>query len=378
LGRAKNGKSPLTDDLEISTLRPTMMNHTARLLVFAVFSASIAFCAKADNAAPIALPLEHGYIVLRNGEVLEGKISLDDDIYCIGIPNGEIRIRKPEVDLVCKDLEEGYRRKREVIQVGNIHQHLELAQWCLHQNLLGPAGVEISAAAAVDPKNPMVGILQSRLKLALEPPPPSSAKSQMCGPSNEELDRMIRGMPHGVVEGFTQSIQPMLLNNCASSGCHSPQSDNGFKLYRISTDRVSNRRTTQRNLYSVLQFVDLRNLATSKLLSAATQPHGTVQHAVFSERQTPQLRRMGEWLALFAQPTPLQTPNDPGVLPLTAQPMANNAGGVLPASYNEPTDPFDPDAFNRGRTTGRGKTLSQPSAPATQKTTPENRGATRN
>ena len=351
----KYRQSPLTFVPKISSLRPTMLNHTAQVVVIAIFSAVTALYAKAEESPPVALPLEHGYVVLRNGEVFDGKISRDEMTYHIAWPNGEIRLKPAEVDLVCKDLEEGYRRKRAVIQVGNIHQHLELAQWCLGQNLLGPAGRELADAAAVDPKNPMVVILQNRLKLALEPPPAGSAKTQPTGPSNEELDRMVRGMPRGVVENFTQSMQPMLLNHCASSGCHSAQSESGLRLYRISTDKASNRRTTQRNLYSVLQYVDQRNLSASKLLAAASQPHGTVQHAVFSDRQTPQLRRMIDWLGLFAQQSPLEVPGSVATLPPSVQPAANAAGGVVPAGYNEPVDPFDPEVFNRGRSPGNAK-----------------------
>ena len=39
---------------------------------------------------------------------------------------------------------------------------------------------------------------------------------------------MLRGMPHGAVETFTQSVQPVLLNHCATSGCHGPQSEIGL------------------------------------------------------------------------------------------------------------------------------------------------------
>jgi hypothetical protein len=331
-----------------------MLNHTAQVVLVAIFSASTALWATAEESPPVTLPLEHGYVVLRNGAVFDGKISRDETTYYIDMDNGQsqVSLKLADVDLVCKDLEEGYRQKRALIQVGNIHQHLELAQWCLRQNLLGSAGIELADAAAVNPKNPMVVILQNRLKLALEPPAPGSTKTQINGPSNNELDRMVRSMPRGVVENFTQSMQPMLLNHCAASGCHSAQSESGLRLYRISTDRASNRRTTQRNLYSVLQFVDQRNLSASKLLAAASQPHGTVQHAVFSDRQTPQLRRMVDWLGLFAQQSPLEVPGSVATLPSSAPPTAN---AVVPAGYNEPVDPFDPEAFNRGRSPGRAK-----------------------
>ena len=134
-----------------------------------------------------------------------------------------------------------------------MHDHLELAQWCMRHNLFGLATVELADATAADPKNPMIAALQHRLKMAMEPPPPVDPHSKKLltpGPSNDELDRMIRGMPRGVVETFTQSVQPLLLNNCAAAGCHGPQSETGLRLWHIAAGRPSSRRTTQRNLYS--------------------------------------------------------------------------------------------------------------------------------
>ena len=146
--------------------------------------------------------------------------------------------RPADVDLVCTSLEDGYRRKRAAIQVGNVHHHLELAQWCLRHGLLGPAAAELADATVAEPNNPMIDVLHHRLKMALEPPPaPETAGKSTSGPSNEELDRMVRSLPHGAVETFTQSVQPVLMNHCATGGCHGPQSDTGLRLFRVPTGK---------------------------------------------------------------------------------------------------------------------------------------------
>ena len=62
---------------------------------------------------PAAPPVQ-GMVLLRNGEVIEGRVSRDEGIYIVDLPNGRIRIRQADVDLVCSSLEEGYRRKRAV------------------------------------------------------------------------------------------------------------------------------------------------------------------------------------------------------------------------------------------------------------------------
>jgi len=358
-----------------------MLAHFARTAVVATILAAAFSQARAQSPAPT--PPVQGMVVLRNGEVIEGKITRDEGIYIVDIPNGRIRIKQADVDLVCGNLEEGYRRKRAAIHVGDVHDHLDLAQWCMRHNLFGLATVELADATAADPKHPMIAALQHRLKMAMEPPPSDVKMKKLLspGPSNDELDRMIRGMPRGVVETFTQSVQPMLLNNCATAGCHGPQSETGLRLWHIAAGRPSSRRTTQRNLYSVLQFINRENPSASKLLTAATKPHGTAQHAIFSEHQAVQYQRMLDWASLVVRPEAAEQPESvarrsapevveppaeaaPGRLPqeagkgrlLTASarrrtPRDAGAPGkadkAAPASFDQPADPFDPEGFNR-------------------------------
>jgi hypothetical protein len=360
-----------------------MLAHLARIAAVAMLLATP--FSQAWGQSPTAAPRVQAMILLRNGEVIGGRITHDDGLYIVDLPNGRIRIKQADVDLVCRNLEEGYRRKRAVIQVGNVHDHLDLAQWCMRHNLFGLATVELADATAADPKNPMIAALRHRLKMAMEPPPPADPRSRkllMPGPSNDELDRMVRGMPHGAVETFTQSVQPLLLNNCATAGCHGPQSQTGLRLWHIASSRPSSRRTTQRNLYSALQFIDRENPSASRLLTAATKPHGTVLHPIIGEHQVLQYQRLMDWVSQMARPESAEQPESvvrrgppevteppdeaaPGPLPkdagkprlLTGTARRRSprdvgapgkaAKGATPASFDQPADPTDPEGFNR-------------------------------
>jgi hypothetical protein len=265
-----------------------------------------------------------------------------------------------------------------VIQVGNVHDHLELAQWCLRHNLLGAAAVELADAKAADPKNQMVAALQQRLKMAAEPPPPGVAKNAAAaGPTNEELDRMIRGLPRGAVETFAQSVQPVLLNHCTGSGCHGLQSAMGMKLIRVSGGKSPSRRFTQRNLYSVLHYVDQDDPFKSKLLTAAGGPHGTVQTAIFSEREAAQYKRLVEWVGQIAG-------REMPVAPATVAPAAPSAPaepsltepppGVLPKESRQarrlpPSDHGAGDASHRRKTSpsATDQPAAEPSDPKASK-----------
>lgn len=325
-------------------------------------------------------------LVLRNGQAIEGRITQKGDLYIVDLSDGEIRIKAADVDLICDTLDEGYQRKRAAIQLGNVHHHLELAQWCLRHGLIESAAAELADATAADPANPMLGAMQHRLKMATEPlAAADTGVKKTAGPSNEELDRMVRNLPRGAVETFTQSVQPLLMNYCATSGCHGPQTDGGLQLVRIPTGKPASRRVTQRNLNSVLAYVDRENAAASRLLTAAGGPHGTVKRAVFSEHEAAQYNRLVEWVRLLAQQptpevpatvtpaTPVFPPDSvlsqvpPQVLskeaqranPLSAaghgQTVRRGAAAALSkpgADGAEPgisqsADPFDPEIFNR-------------------------------
>jgi hypothetical protein len=262
-------------------------------------------------------------LILRNGQALEGRINRSGDIYRIALSDGEIRIKAADVEFVCRDFEEGYQRKRSAVPIGSLRDHLDLAQWCQQHKLYDHAAAELADAAAIAPKNPMVGFLQRQLQARTEPlhDPPKAETSRDNSLSNEELDRMIRGLPHKAIENFTQSVQPLLMNNCTTAGCHGPQSTSGLRLQRIPLDLPAGRRLTQRNIYAVLQYVDRENPLASRILTAPAGPHGTAKTAVFTEHQAMQYKRLVDWVLQLG---PSDMPESPTSFPNTEPMMAEN------------------------------------------------------
>jgi len=335
---------------------------------------------------------QEGVLLLRNGEAIEGKISRVGELYYVALPGGQIRVKAAEVDFCCRSLDEAYRRKRAGIRgthaswvptegwSGDVHAHLQLAQWCLRHGLLGSAGEELADALAADPNHPLIPVLERRLKTAAEPPQQhATAAPADQAPSPEELDRLVRGMPPGAVETFTQTIQPLLMNHCGTAGCHGPQSPSQFRLLRIPPGRPASRRLTQRNLQAVLPWVNRDDPAASPLLTTSIQPHGAATKAVFSEAQVGQYRRMVDWVYLLAKRPAAEVPktvaskeeppvrampaespgrdSPPPKTPNTSDPhsafsIQHSAFSKLPGFV--PVDPFDPEIFNR-RYFGKGE-----------------------
>src|SRR5262249_40175580 len=159
---------------------------------------------------------------------------------------------------------------------------LNLADGCLRHKLLGYAAQEITAAMAIDAKNPRIALLEGRLQRDLSPPPAASPSLPVAATpvesqatvSSQDLERMVKTMPAGSVETFTTQIEPIWLNSCATAGCHGPNSTSKFTLIKPISDRNLQRRATQRNLFNCVQFVDHEMPSASKLLAAAREPHG--------------------------------------------------------------------------------------------------------
>ncbi|MBI2823730.1 MAG: hypothetical protein HYX69_03445 [Planctomycetia bacterium] len=367
---------------------PPTMRLPCRLLSVALIALVVAAAARADDDDR-PQPPEARVLLLRNGQVLSGQVTRVGNMYYVTLASGEIRLSADAVELVCRDLEEGYERKRTSIDPDKLTDHLDLALWCIRQELFDDAASEIAAAATIDPRHPRVGLIERQLKLARERPaqsPPRKAAPAAAAPTSEELDRMLRGMPRGTVETFANTIQPLLLNNCTGAGCHGQQSEGRLQLLRTQLGQSASRRLTQRNLYAVLQLIDRHDPPASPLLTVPIAPHGTAKAAIFTGKEVAQYRQLVQWIMRVAQapapeqPQSIESPGDellqrlPGRRRDEPPPTASTTDGTgerraasdkpsrsrrtssekkKPPADEPPTDaaaavdPLDPEVFNR-------------------------------
>ncbi len=319
-----------------------MIPRSGRLIVL---WASLGVTAALVAAPPRLDPPRGGMLLLRNGEVLTGDIVRDGDHYIVSSHNGEIRIRATDVEATCRDLDEAYQRKLEGVRTGVVDEHLALAEWCLRHDLCGYAAEQVREALSADPEHPRIPLIERRLKLAsVRPAARITARREASGPSNGDLDRLVRGLPPGTMEVFTRSIQPLLLNNCSASGCHGPNSHSALVLQRTPLSRHAGRRITQRNLYAVWQFVDTETPYESPLLTLPMQRHGTAKAPIFSDRKAEQYRQLAGWVRGIAQPAAERSTDLAEFGPLdVAVPGARGRGRALGQVRQAAANEFDND-----------------------------------
>jgi hypothetical protein len=282
-------------------MKPSRCIYHSALFV-AIFAAGGAFALAQPPAAAVVANQwqpQQAVVLLRNGSVLSGLVMRSGDYYEVQFDDGELRIRVDEVAFVGPTLEACYEHRRQGLEFQKVGDHLALAEWCLRHDLIGLAGRELRDAMACDPTHPKIGLLERRLRLALEAPatnadPAEPTDLQVARP--EDLDRMIRSMPTGTVETFTNVIQPLLINQCSTSNCHGPTSESPLKLLRVAAGKTQSRRATQRNLHAVLNSINHDDPDSSLLLTMPTRPHGSSAAAVFTSRQAFQYRQLVDWV----------------------------------------------------------------------------------
>lgn len=277
-----------------------------------------------------------GILVLRNGNVLRGAITPYPGASAKGDrlvrwPNGSARVAAADIEMICRDIEEAYQKKRQATAGGSDEDRLRLAHWLINQRLYGYAARELLEVRASGSNHPALTALERRLESATSPKPHDALKKPAKKPPfvpNAELDAMVEKLPADSLEQFTRGIQPLLVNGCAAAACHGPRSDNAFRLERTGHSRSTSHRVTQRNLYAVLRQIESEDPARSPLLIYPSRPHGGLKTAVFDQRQQRQYHQLVAWVARFQGWKPLATehsdrstssnPQDKGVKKVSA------------------------------------------------------------
>jgi hypothetical protein len=194
----------------------------------------------------------------------------------------------------------------------------------------------------------MIPHLERRLKAALEPVPSTTApaKTRLSdSPAVEELEAMVRRMPPGSVETFTAGVQPLLLNSCATGGCHGSGSGGRYRLLRGHAGRPPSRRATQRNLHATLQWIDRKQPEASPLLVEAMRAHGKAEEPALGNADAAKYRQIVQWVLTIAQSDRIPSKRDSslkgatGVSPVRhGQDVRGTRPANMQCTFNQPVD----------------------------------------
>jgi|GEM_PF-5555444 len=150
-------------------------------------------------------------------------------------------------------------------------------------------------------------ISPQRDQSALPSPSGGATKSPNLSPSiperlaenrarQAELEQVVRAMPPGSVQKFTQVIQPIITHYCGTARCHGGNASEGFRWLRVPGGVPAHRLTTHENLRATLELIDWEEPANSPLLRIPLQPHGGLPAPVFASPQISQYQELVSWV----------------------------------------------------------------------------------
>lgn len=280
---------------------------------------------EATSAEQSSEPVE-GILVMRTGAVVSGKIVRTGDLYKIISPYGQAHYPAELVKLHSANLEEAYAKLRETaLSHKSANAQITLARWCMTNQLVQQARQELREALVLEPDRAdakrllreIEDSLHSKRKNEAATQPastvrgvrpsnpaksvPSSASNSTAAGSDDDAVTL-GGLSREQALQFTRRIQPLLVNTCASAGCHSRDSQSGFRLTHVSPGANSNRNATERNLAQVLEHVDLKKPDASPLLTIPRRHHGRNGRSVFTgQRGDEKFNELQNWVAAVAR-----------------------------------------------------------------------------
>jgi len=326
---------------------------------------------------------QQGVLLLRNGSTLRGFVSKTGDRYLVSFGEaGEARVAEAQVLTLCRSLEEAYQHKRHAAE-GNYAAHVDVARWCLKERMLARAADQLLIAEVLHGPHPELELLHQRLlasSVGANHQAKTSVGQERSGPLETPQGSSPPGnqltIPHelAAVElpaearaEFTSKVQPLLVNRCATGGCHNAGGgDKRYILLRPPPGRPFNRRMTERNLYATLDQINRAQPPESALLKKAQAAHGGSALAPLSDRDQQHYETLANWIRTLPGSPPASARTEAvssGLAPFSGSPsqvsqVAWESGIELPPSDQAsssddpaeaytPVDPFDPEVFNR-------------------------------
>ncbi len=229
-------------------------------------------------------------LVLFSGRVVKGQIRQSSTGYVVIKPEGQMVLPFEQVLLEADDMGDAYQQQRTSLPEKTAAAHTELARWCMTYHLLDQARTELREALRLDPSSVLAKNMLQRItdqQLTTNDLPRISMKNgqyTLLGDAKglSTVDAL-GGLPREVASEFVSKVQPLLVNRCATAGCHGPGSDNSFELQRVKLGKGGSKALSQRNLAAVLDRIDHELPINSPLLtklrgetkaSGAKLPHG--------------------------------------------------------------------------------------------------------
>ncbi len=337
---------------------------------FALLGLWMGLCSlsSADETLSKQLDFTDGVIVLTDGRVFSGRISNLAGGYRVDWSGTYAIVPFGKVDVTARSLNEAYVALRDRTLKPTADDHLALAEWCLQNQLVGPARSEVVKALKLEPLRPeartLLVTIDERLNLKKE-------KVELRTRSAMTLDGFLRS-PEKTADGFSREVhreyvrqvQPLILNKCGNAYCHGQAAKNSFHLESVQRGISGNRMLRQSNLAQVMNQIDFVDPGQSPLLLKSVSVDKWHRKIFLGQRGGEQFKILSDWVRRAAAEKP-DAENRPaktnaqnkiaqevqltGAEVASETPRKDDHENTLLQEVRQQSrpDPFDPDVFNR-------------------------------
>lgn len=248
-----------------------------------------------------------GVLLLEGNRVVQGRITPQGETYAVEQAAGTLVVAKQQVTYAGPDLRTVYLHLQDALpNPAAADDHVDLARWCIGYKLIPEARFELEAALETDPGRDDIRRNLNTLDALLRRPPPVNQRPKSETPAERfakgtagyamEVESL-GGLSREAGQEFTRRIQPILMHNCTASACHSPLSDNKFKLTLVRQGSVASRSTTEKNLLALLAYIDREQPKSGQLWKLLKTNHGAQGRSIFlGTRGKDQLQACQDWL----------------------------------------------------------------------------------
>lgn len=256
-------------------------------------------------------------LLLQNGKVVKGVIRQSATGYTVNVTGGQMVLPFDQVRLEATDLEDAYRQLRDTLPDHTAAAHIELARWCISNSLPDYARKQLREALRCEPDSTVAKNMLQRIndQLLTTKDVPAvvqrSGQFSMLGDAKPGIPpETLGGLPRDAAADFVSKIQPLLVNRCATAGCHGPGSGNSFELLRAKVGKAPPKIYSERNLATVLERLDLERPLSSPMLvklKGESKSFGARQsHGGLTQEQQQTLR---VWIeSISKKPEPVARP----------------------------------------------------------------------
>lgn len=296
-------------------------------------------------------------IVMTTGRIVEGEITQSGGGYTVKAGQGSFLVPFKMVKLTAENRHEAYEKYLQLMPEETSTNHTALARWCVEYQLINDARTELKKAIFLDRQNQeAISLLQQLDKLA-------EAQAVATASSISPKERLkylpsksLEGLSPKTIREFTAAIQPILMNNCAKTGCHHAQAKNDFKLNYVQLTGYGNRLSTERNLQAVLNQIGSGKPEQSPFLQKASDSHAGVGKTLSGSGvgASQMLRSLESWTASVALQLNTESTESggnrstsPGEARMAKSKETSEDALVREILEQNRADAFDPSRFNR-------------------------------